>query len=320
MKCYVGVEIGAKLIQVGLVSREGRLISRTNAPTRLKERSLSEIIDEASIIIRNLLAEEGMDIKSVKYIGVGCPGIPDDESGTIVKTHVMGFYNAPIREEFKRHFNLPIYIENDASCAALAENVAGAAEDLDYSVTINLGTGISGGIIINNRIYSGFNNAGAVLGHMVIDKSGSKCSCGRSGCFEALCSSRALIAETRRLAEENPDSLIMKVCDGDLDRINETTAFKAMRLGDEKAGDICAKYVDDLADALANIANILMPEVIILCGGITSLGETLLKPVRYLMKERIFSKETVMPDLKLAEMGSAAVIVGAGMLGVHRNR
>jgi glucokinase len=320
MKCYVGVEIGAKLIQVGLISKEGRLISRSNAKTKLKERSLSDIIAEAASIIRSLLAAEGMDIKSVKYIGVGCPGIPDDESGTIVKTHIMGFYNAPIRDEFRKHFNLPIYIENDASCAALAENVAGAAEELDYSVTINLGTGISGGIIIDNKIYSGFNNAGAVLGHMVIDKSGWECSCGRRGCFQALCSSTAIIKETMRLVEEDPDSLIMQVCEGDLDKINETTIFKAMKMGDEKAGDVCAKYVDDLADALANIANILMPEVIILCGGITSLGETLLKPVRYLMKERIFSKETATPDLKLAEMGSAAVIVGAGMLGIYKHR
>jgi glucokinase len=319
MKCYVGVEIGAKLLQVGLVDKYGRLISRSKTETK-KERPLSDIVKDAADLILSSLDDEGLDIRNVKYIGVGCPGIPDAEGTRIIKTHIMGFYNAPIRDEFLKYFKLPIYVENDASCAALAESIAGAAEDLDLSVTLNIGTGISGGIIINNRIYNGFNNAGAVLGHMVINHKGRACSCGREGCFETYCSATALINATREAAEKTPDSIINKLCGNDLSKITVTTAYEASKQGDEAAKYVFEEYVDYLADGIANIANILMPEVIILCGGITSIGEGLLKPLRLKLGERIFSKESVMPDLKVAEMGSAAVIVGAGMLGIYKKK
>lgn len=317
MKFNIGVAIGAKFIQVGIIDKYGRLIARTKMESHY-ERNLKEIVADAANLINTLLEEEDLDIRSAKSIGVACPGVPNEEGSKIVKTYIMGFYNAPIRDEFKAYFNNPIYVENDAHCIALAESVAGAAEDIDYSITINFGTGISGGIIINNKIYTGFNGAGAVLGHMVVDKHGKKCSCGRTGCFETVCSATALIEATREIAIKNPNSIVLELCQNDLSLITETTAFEAMMQGDEDAKIVFDTFVDNLSIALADLTNILMPEVIVLSGGITALGEKLLKPVREKLNESIYSRETTLPMLKLSEMGSASVLVGAGMLGTYK--
>lgn len=320
MKVNIGVEIGAKLIQAGIVDKYGRLIARSKIQSNY-ERGLKEIVAEAVKLIYDLLEDKDYELRNIKSIGVACPGVPDEENSKIVKTYVLGLYNAPIKDEFKKHFpNTPIYVENDAHCAAIAESAAGAAEDLDYSLTINVGTGISGGVIIDNRLYTGLNNAGAVLGHMVIDKNGKQCSCGRIGCFETVCSARALIEETRAAALDNPGSKILEVCENDISKITETTAYEAMELGDEEAKAIFDRYVENMAIALANFANILMPEVIVLCGGITNLGEDLLRPVREKMEDWIYSRETTLPMLKLSEMGSASVLVGAGMLAEYKRK
>jgi glucokinase len=320
MKVNIAVEIGAKFIQAGIVDKYGRLLARSKVQSNY-ERGLKELVSEAVNLIFDLIEDKEYDVRSIKSIGIACPGVPDEENSKIIKTYVLGFYNAPIKDEFKRHFpNTPIFVENDAHCAAIAESAAGAAEDLDYSITINIGTGISGGVIIDNKLYTGLNNAGAVLGHMVIDKHGRPCSCGRTGCFETVCSAKALIEDTREAAEKNPDSKIWTICENDLSAITETTAFEAAEQGDEAARDVFDRYVDNMAVALTNLANILMPEVIILCGGITDLGEDLLRPVREKMNQWIYSRETTLPMLKLSEMGSASVLVGAGMLADYKKK
>lgn len=319
MKYYIGVEIGPKLTQVGLIDKYGKLHSRKKLLTQ-KDRPLDSIVKDAVDLIDSLLDDQDLDIRNIKYIGIGCPGVPDKDSENIMKNYVMGFYDAPIKQEFQKYYKIPIFIENDANCAALAESHVGAAEDIDYSVTINIGTGISCGIIIENQIYDGYQYAGGVISHMVIDKYGPECSCGRKGCFDILCSETAIIKATREAAQDNPDSEIMKLCNQDLNQINELTVFKAAKLGDVQAGKIVDKYIDDLADVLANIANVFMPEVIVICGSITSLGDELLKPAGQKMQERVFHREICYPQIKTAQMGSAAVIIGAALLGLNKNK
>jgi len=249
MKYNIGVSIGTRFIQAGVVDKYGRLIARTKMESH-SERAIKDIVADAAQLINSLIDNQDLDIRDAKSIGVACPGLLDEEGSRIIKTHIMSFHKAPIRDEFKAYFNNPIHIENDAHCIALAESVGGAAEDLDYSVTIHIGTGISGGIIINNKLYTGFNGAGAVLGHMTIDRNGKDCSCGRRGCFETLCSEKALIEQTKEAALRNPTSLIMQSCENDLARVTGTTAYEAMKLGDEDAKRVFDEYVENMAIAL----------------------------------------------------------------------
>jgi glucokinase len=317
MKHYIGVELGANNIVVGVVDKYGKLIRKDSVPT-LKERPYGEIIKDIATLSLKVIGDEGISIKDVKYIGIGSPGIPNDKEGMIVRSYTLGFHKVPIKDELQKHINLPMHIENDANCVALAESVAGAAEDINHSVTIKVGTGIGGGIIINNKIYNGFNYSGAELGHMVIAFDGERCSCGRNGCWEAYASTSALIRQTKAAVEQHPDSIINELVNKDLSKITETTAFEAAKLNDETGTKVVQQYIAYLSEGIANVINILHPELILISGRISKLGETLLKPVRNRVFERVYCTDLLQPELKVAEMGSASIMVGAAMLGLYR--
>ncbi|MDP4117420.1 MAG: ROK family protein [Bacteroidota bacterium] len=318
MKYFIGVELGVKNIIVGVVDKYGRLIRKESIPTQ-KERHYTEIVKDVSMLITTVLDKEGIEKKYVKYVGVGSPGTPNVMKGTIVRNYTLNFHNTPIKTELEKYINLPVIVENDANCAALAESVAGAAEDIDYSVLIRVGTGLGGGIIINNKIYSGFNYAGAELGHMVVSLNGEKCTCGRNGCWEAYASATALIKQTKAAAEKNPDSLINTLVEGDYSKLVENTVFEAAKKGDQTAKDVVSRYLLYLAEGIVNIINILQPEVIIIGGEISKEGDALIKPLKELVAERVYCQEVRQTEFKTAQMGGASVVIGAAMLGLYKN-
>ena len=172
----------------------------------------------------------------------------------------------------QKYLDLPVYVDNDANCAALAESAAGAAKGTKTSVTITLGTGIGSGIIIDGKVYSGFNFAGGEIGHTVIVVDGEQCTCGRKGCWEAYASATALIRQTKRAAVENPESAINKLVDGDLDKIDAKTAFDAAKLGDETGEAVVKQYIKYIAEGVINVINIFMPEVLVIGGELVKKG------------------------------------------------
>lgn len=317
MRHYIGIELGVNDTVVGVVDKYGHLIRKESQPTGI-ERPFEEIIKDAATLIKQVLEKDEIDIKSVKYIGVGFPGIPNLKEGYIVRSDNLNLRNVSVRTELQKYYHLPVLVENSANCAALAESVSGAAEDIDFSVTVKIGNGIGCGIIVNNKIYSGFNFAGAEPGHMVIAMGGESCSCGRKGCWEAYASANALIRQTRIAAESNPGSLIHKVVNNDLSQITVFTAFEAAKLGDGAAKEVVNKYIEYLGEGIVNIVNVIMPEAIIISGEISKLGETLLNPLKDIVDSRIYSKDIAQPELKTAEMGSAAIVIGAAMLGLYK--
>lgn len=319
MKYVIGLELGIRNIAVGVVDKYGKLLRKETMPAIDHSHSYDDIFKEISILIKQVLADENIDIKSVKSIGVGGPGIPDKNAGTIKRKLASNIINIPVRLELQKHFNLPVYVDNDGNCAALAESITGAAEDIVHSVLIRIGNGIGAGIIINNRIYSGFNFTGAEPGHMCIALGGEECTCGRSGCWESYASATALIKQTRQAAEKNPESLINTVSGGNLEAITVFTAFEAAKQGDETAKEVVNKYLMYLGEGITNLVNILMPNAVIIGGEISKLGETLLKPLREAVTKNVYTQEAEMPQFKTAELGSAAVVIGAAMLGVYRD-
>ncbi len=318
MKYFVGVELGVKNILVGVVDKYGKLIRKESVPT-LKERPYGEIVKDIAKLITEVLDKEDIDKKSVKYIGVGCPGTPDAKNGIIVRNYTLNFHNTPIRAELEKYINLPVYIENDANCAALAESVAGAAEDIDFSVTVRIGTGIGGGIIIGNKVYSGFNYAGAELGHMLVNFDGLKCTCGRNGCWESYASATALMNQASEAAAKCPESLINKLVENDYGKLTENILFEAARKGDITAKEVINKYLFYLSEGLVNIVNILQPEVIVIAGQIAKEGDYFLKPLKEMVNSKVYCQQARQTGFALAQTGSAAVIIGAAMLGVYKN-
>jgi len=318
MKYSIGIELGVRNIVAGILDKNGKLIRRDTIPTN-KDREFEEIIRDMCGLISKMLKDEYLEIKNVKYIGVGCPGITDNLNGIVLRNYTMNFNNAKVRTEVQKYFNVPVYVENDANCVAIAEYLLGAAYGTNNSLTIKVGVGIGGGIILEGCIYNGLNFGGTEFGHMVIDFNGRPCTCGRKGCWEQYVSASALISQTRQLIEENPDSILANIAANCCNQITELTVFEAAKAGDEKAKKVCQEYILYFAEGLANIVNILMPEVVVIAGPISKLGNVLVYPLVDLLKERIYGKELHIPEFKMAEMGSAGIIVGAAMLGAFKD-
>ncbi|SFP63604.1 ROK family protein [Caldicoprobacter faecalis] len=312
---YIGIDLGGTNIAVGLVDEEGKIIHKDSVPT-LNEREYPEIIKDMAMLSLKVIEDSGVSLKEVKSIGIGSPGTPNSEEGILVYANNLKFRNVPMRAEMQKYVDLPVYLDNDANVAALAESVAGACKGAKHSVTITLGTGVGTGVVIDGKVYSGFNNAAAEMGHMVIVVDGEQCTCGRKGCWEAYASATALIRQTKKAAVANPDSLINKLVDGDLSKINAKVPFDAARQGDRVGLQIVEEYMKYLAEGLANVINIFQPEIIAIGGGISKEGEYLLAPLRKLVSERIYTVEGV-PQTRIvaAQLGNDAGIVGAAMLG-----
>lgn len=311
---YVGVDLGGTNIAAGIVDKEGRILLKKSVPT-LRQRKPEAIIQDMCKLIDSLIGERGLTYGDIESIGIGSPGLHDRQNGVTIYNSNLGFRNVPVRDMVQKHIDKPVYIENDANCAAIAESVAGAARGEEHAVVITIGTGIGGGVIINRKLYAGFNGAGGELGHAVIALDGEPCSCGRRGCWEVYSSATALIRQTKKAAQNDPDSKIWELVGGDIDRIDAKTAFDAAKSGDETGKNVVERYIELFAEGLANIVNIFQPGVIVIGGGVSKEGEYLLAPLREKVKEKACCFEGIgEPRIVAAKMGNDAGIVGAAFI------
>ncbi|HBQ63770.1 MAG TPA: glucokinase [Clostridiales bacterium] len=311
----IGIDLGGTNIAAGLVDAAGNLVCKKSVPT-LRDRDHTDIIKDMAMLSFKVAEEAGVDMKQIHSIGIGSPGTPDIPRGIIVYANNLNFRNVPMAAEMNKYIQLPVHIDNDANCAALAESRAGAAKGHKHSVTITIGTGIGSGVIIDGRIYSGFNNAAAEMGHMVILSGGELCTCGRLGCWEAYASATALIRQTRQAAMVDSHSKINNLVEGNLDRVDAKTAFDAARIGDETGKQVVDQFIFYLADGVVNLINIFQPEVLVVGGGVCKEGETLLGPLRELVRKSAYTREEVpQTQIRVAQLGNDAGIVGAALLG-----
>jgi ROK family protein (putative glucokinase) len=311
---YIGIDLGGTNIAAGIVDESGAIVKKGSVPTG-RTRPSEEIVEDMCALAESLMKDTGIGVSEIHSVGIGSPGVLDREKGVIIYNCNLGFRNVPVRKLIQKHFNLPVYVENDANCAAIAESQAGAAKGYPHAIVITIGTGIGGGVIINNRLYTGFNGAGGELGHVVIRMNGEACNCGRKGCWEAYSSATALIRQTARAAAANPQSLINRLVDGDHSKITAKTPFDAARMGDETAKRVVDEYIEMLAEGLANMINIFQPNIVVLGGGVSKEGENLLVPLREKVEGRTYCPEGLeKPKIVAAKLGNDAGIIGAAMI------
>ncbi len=321
MKQYtIGVDLGGTNIAVGLVDKEHHIVDHLSRKTNLPrpaaevEQSIAEICRE--LVERNHLSFE----KDILWIGIGTPGSVNPETGVIEFNANFGYRDWHLTEDMEKLLPGKVYIENDANAAAYGEYIAGGAKGSKHAVVITLGTGIGSGIIIEGRIFSGFNSAGAEIGHTVIEKDGRPCMCGRKGCWEKYASARALEEDTRAALQAHPDNMMWQLIGGDLQKVNAKTAFDGMRAGDALAKELVDQFVGYVACGLTNVINIFQPEIICIGGGVSREGETLLTPLRKLVDEEDFARNSEhRTKIVTAELHNDAGIIGAASLGSQNN-
>jgi glucokinase len=312
---YIGIDIGGSHISAGLVNQDGKIISRAEVPNNSR-RDYKEISKDLADLCKQLMDSANLSLKDIQSIGVGIPGSCNDKIGESIYANNLNLSHAPIRAEFQKYIPYPIHIENDANCAALAENYFGAAKGASISITITLGTGIGAGIVIDNKIFSGFNSCGSELGHSVIVVDGPLCTCGRNGCFEVFSTTQGLIRIAEDLLKNNKNSDIFKQVNGDLSKINGKIIFDAVRNQDKIAEEILSIYLKYLSEGIVNIENFLMPEVIVLGGSISKSGDIFLEPLKKLVAKKVYAGNRIPhADIRLAQLENDAGIIGAAMLG-----
>lgn len=310
----IGIDLGGTNIAVGLVNEKFEIIKKASLPTK-KERECHHILEDMIKLVSKVMDDATVQPKDVSSIGCGSPGIVDAKCGAIIYANNLKFKNFELGKGLEKYFKIPVFAENDANCAAIAESVAGAAKGYNYSITITIGTGIGSGVIIDKKVYRGFNYAAPEFGHMVVEFNGKQCTCGRKGCWERYASANAVIEQTKEALNSCKNSAMFKGIEGNLENINAKTAFDYAKENDEVAKKIVEKYIFYLSEGLVNIVNMLQPDVIVIGGGLSKEGDYLLNPVRKHIAENTYSGDKI-PNtrLEIAQMGNDAGIIGAAML------
>ena len=313
----IGIDLGGTNIAAGLVNENYQIVRKGSVPTNAATRTAEEIAQAMAALCKEICAAQGIELSDVAAIGVASPGIADHTNGVVEYANNLPFRHFEIAKTLRTLIGVEnIHVENDANAAAWGEAVAGAARGTANSVMITLGTGVGGGVIVDRKVVSGFNFAGGELGHMVIEKGGVPCSCGRRGCWEAYSSATALIRMTNEKIEECRKTGRKTAMDK-VSKVNGRTAFDAMRAGDDAAREVVDTYISYLATGITNIINIFQPEVLSIGGGVSGERDNLLKPLLPLINAEKYGGGTV-PETKIciAELGNDAGIIGAAFLGI----
>ena len=311
----IGVDLGGTNIAVGIVDNENKIIKKGSVPTNAG-RHPDGIVKDMADLCMSLLNECDILPCRVEMLGIASPGAIDPINGIVCRATNLDMEDYPIVANLRQLLPIKnIKLENDANAAALGEAVAGSGKGVDKFIMVTLGTGVGGGIIIDGKIYSGFNYAGGELGHMVIEHNGRQCGCGRRGCWEKYASATALVSQAVEAMEGNKDSLLWKTCEGDLNKVDGKSIFDALDMGDEIAKAVVDRYLYYVAIGLANVINALQPEAVCIGGGISGQGEKILKPIRDIVKAERYSvyaekQAAIIP----AALGNDAGIIGAALL------
>lgn len=308
---YIGIDLGGINTAAGLVDDSGNITEKRSVPT---PRTPAEVADVIAEHVKKLLE---LSDGSVKYIGIGAPGIIDPEEGMIEYWSNLDFKKVPLGKMVEERTGMRVIIENDAACAALGEFKSGAGKGCNSLIAVTLGTGVGGGAVLDGKLYTGMNHASLEIGHLVVEHNGRQCTCGRKGCFETYCSATALIKEAQKAMDARHDSLLWKLA-GSKDKVNGKMIFDAYAENDPAAKQVVDEFISYLGNGITSLVNIFQTDVICIGGGISGAGETLLSPVREIFDREDYAK-TCKKRTRIvrAELGNDAGIIGAAMLGEH---
>lgn len=310
----IGIDLGGTNIVASVVDDKYNIVATSKTPTAMP-RTPEEIFDDIAKVSVQAVEKAGITMDNIDSIGMGTPGTVNAD-GVIEYANNLNFDHVPAKNMLiERLGDKPIFIENDANCAALGEAYAGCGNGAKDFVAITLGTGVGSGIIVDGKIVSGVNHAGGECGHMVIIYDGEECTCGRKGCWEAYASATALIRQTQKAMEEYPESVMHELAKEE-GKVSGRTAFDAMRRGDIAGIKVVDRYIKYISCGIINIVNALQPEIICIGGGICNEGETLLRPLRrYVEAERYSVYSKFQTKIMKAQLGNDAGIIGAAILG-----
>lgn len=311
MSLAVGVDVGGTKIAAGVVGEDGAILEKTRVPT--------PATDPAGL--RDAIVAIVADLRSrheVSGIGLGAAGFVSADRRSIPFSPHLQWSDAPVADLLQEATGIPVVVENDANAAAWAEYVFGAGQGVPDQLMVAIGTGVGGGLILDGELYRGGHGAAAEIGHLGLVRNGRRCKCGRNGCFEEYASGSALQREARAAAAAGSAPKLLAAAGGDPAAVKGKMVTELAHAGEPEALALFADLGDALGVGIASIVAVLDPTLVVIGGGVSVAGEVLLAPTRdALAREWTSRGNRPGPELRIAEMGNDAALVGAADLVRH---
>ncbi|MCP2338469.1 ROK family glucokinase [Actinomadura rupiterrae] len=311
MALTIGVDVGGTKVAAGVVDDRGNILEKVRRPT--PSTNPKETADTIAEVV-DLLKGKFEDVSAV---GLGCAGFVDETRSVVMFAPNLAWRNEPIKAIVEGLVGLPVVVENDANATAWGEARYGAGRGHDFMVLVALGTGIGGGLVIDGELYRGRFGVGAEYGHYRVVPDGRRCGCGNRGCWEQYASGNALVYEARELARVSPAlaGRLLELGGGKPEGINGPQVTEAAREGDAAALECFRTIAQWTGQGLADLTAVLDPGCFVIGGGLSDAGDLLLEPVRQAFANALTGRgHRPLPQIKIAELGSAAGIVGAADL------
>ena len=305
-KMIIGIDLGGTKINTVLADRSGNIKARDVRDTLARD-GPGVVIERMVEAIRSVT-----DGSEIEGIGIGAAGACDTAKGIVTHSpNLLDWHYIPLKGEIQRYFDVPTYLENDATVAALGEYRFGGYEGIDNLIYISVGTGIGGGIIINGQLYSGTSGSAGEVGHMTIDINGIKCPCGNTGCWETLASGTAMAREAVKRIQAGEQTTILDFSDGELDKVDGKSIYAAAEKGDRLANELIQQTGYYLGVGLVNLVDIFNPQLILIGGGLSQMGTVLLDHANKVVNERAFKLPAQAVSIQTARLGTDSTALGA---------
>jgi glucokinase len=315
---FVGVDLGGTKILAGVFDNKLKLIGKNKMSTKA-ERGSDKVMERIARCVRDALDECDLTVSNVKAVGIGTPGTVDADTGRVIfSPNLDGWKDVPLKKDLEKELGAPVFVGNDANICTLAvfeHEFKGKPANL---VGIFIGTGVGGGLVINGKLYFGHNHTAGEIGHTSIDLNGPKCGCGNRGCLEAFASRTAIFKKILAAVKEGQKTLLTDMLGAELEDMRSGDLRKAIRKGDKFVEKIVNEAAEYAGIGVANIINLLNPEVIVLGGGvIEALGDEMMPIIVKAAKERSLPGTSKGVEIVASELGDDAGITGAAVLARH---
>lgn len=315
MRNYViGIDLGGTKISTALSDFQGNILNNVVVKTKADEGQIA-VLNRIISTIELVIDKEGISIDEIEAIGIGSPGPLNVRTGVIIETPNLPFKNFNIKKSIEDKFKVSVYLDNDANVATIGEFMFGAGRGKKNLVFMTVSTGIGGGAIINGNIYRGSTFNALEIGHTTINPKGPKCNCGNIGCLEVLASGTAIGKRGQEVAESE-----VKTSLKNYNKITSYEVFLEAGKGDKEAKKIRDKALNYLGIGVANVVSIFDPEMVIIGGGVTQVGDILFERVRKVVNERCFKVMSDNCDIVPAALGTSAGVVGAAALAILESK
>lgn len=316
-KLYLGIDLGGTKILTGLINSGGTLLAQDYRKTKARK-GPEAVVQRMAESATEVIAAAGIVPEDVQAVGIGAPGPVNVIAGVVTSPpNLPGWVQVPLRQLIQEALGIPAFLENDANAAALGEYLFGAGRGYQDIIYITVSTGIGGGLILNGRLYHGIDGAAAEVGHMTVIPNGPRCGCGNQGCLEAVSSGTAIAREAKELLNRGVPTLISELAADDPEDVSARIVAQAAQQGDAEAQEIVRKAMDYLGIGIANLVNIFNPELVIIGGSLTKLGEMMFDRVQSAVNRRAFRISAQRVKIVPAELGDRVGIFGAAAVAIQ---